>query len=48
MRESQRDDVVDVVIDCAVRDDLVVAVYDHRDTKCETHEQGANGLEVVE
>ena len=46
--DSERDDGVDVVIERAVRDDLFVAVHGHGDTEGESHDQCAEGLEVVE
>ena len=46
--EEQRDDVVGVVIERAVRDDFFVAVHRHGDAECESHDQCAKGLKVVE
>jgi hypothetical protein len=48
VREAERDDVVDIVIECAVRDYLFVAVHGHGDAEGEPHDQCAKRLEVVE
>ncbi len=48
MRDAERDDVVGIVIERAVRDDFSVAVHGHGDAEGEPHDQCAKGLEIVE
>jgi hypothetical protein len=48
VREAERSDEVSVVLERAVRDDLRVAMKDHRGAENETQEERTKGLQAVQ